>query len=117
MTKTIALVLVVWLCVACCARRVREESNAEFETPNTTKPQMAAGNPMKPSSKETWVTQSKQNLPIESAEKNLRRARKVAQSNLVSARNNYAMEVLHNRSMLLRAILKKQKAEEPTADC
>lgn len=117
MTKIIALVVAVWLCVACCARRKLEVPNTEPEAPNTTEPQVALGNPPSPSSKETWMTPSKQNLPLQVAEKNLRRARKAAQSSLVTARNNYAMEILHNRSALLRAILNKQRAEEPAADC
>ena len=54
---------------------------------------------------------------IREAEKNLKLAKKSARRHLVSARNQFTMEVLHNRSALLRAILEKQRAEVAPAEC
>lgn len=120
MTKTLSLVVALLLCMACCARRLRKEPNTEGEQLYPAVPQagqVPAGNLWNTSSRDARVTRPWENEPVEEAVKNLRRARKAVSKHLVAARNNYAMEVLHNRSVLLRNILNKQRAEEPAADC
>lgn len=120
MTKTLALVVALWLCMACCARRLHKKPNTEGQPLNPAVPQVGqvpAGNLWSTSSRGAGVTRPWENEPVEEAVKNLRRARKAVRKHLVAARNSYAMEVLHNRSVLLRNILTKQRAEEPAADC
>lgn len=119
MTRTIALVVTVWLCVACCATRVLREPRTEGP-PNSAMLQDGqgeGGGASSPSYMGAAVSPGWPSAHVEKAKKKLQNARKAAHSNLVSARNSFAMEVLHNRSVLLRTILQRQRAEEPAANC
>lgn len=119
MTKIVALLSVACLWVAVCRARLPQVTTREDRPPSTTlrRPvQVSMGTSRIPllSDEENDDSPGAQ---VREAERNLRLAKKSAHRELVSARNRFASEVLHNRSVLLRSILKKQRAQEPSAEC